>query len=133
MSHSSQYLLIVDDNAGVRHLLFELFSDEGYIVETAQSGAEALRKVCARTPSLIFLDVKMPGMSGLETLDKINEIVPDIPVVMMTAYTELDTIIAAKEKGLIQYYFGKPFDLDEIRRLVKEILLDTERKQKVTG
>ncbi|MDF9407859.1 MAG: Sporulation initiation phosphotransferase F [Pelotomaculum sp. PtaB.Bin013] len=133
MSQSSQYLLIVDDNVGVCRLLFELFSDEGYIVETALSGAEALRIVCGRTPSLILLDVKMPGMSGLETLDKIKEIVPDIPVVMMTAYTELDTIMAAQKDGLIQHYLGKPFDLDDIRRLVKKILLDRECEQKVTG
>ncbi|OPX89170.1 MAG: Sporulation initiation phosphotransferase F [Pelotomaculum sp. PtaB.Bin104] len=133
MSQSSQYLLIVDDNAGVCRLLHELFSDEGYIVETALNGAEALKIVCAKTPSLILLDVKMPGMSGLETLDKIKEIVPDIPAVMMTAYTELDTVMAAQKEGLIQHYLSKPFDLDEIRRLVKRILLSRECKHKVTG
>jgi len=133
MSQSLQYLLIVDDNAGVCRLLFELFSDEGYIVETAQNGAEALKKVSARTPSLILLDVKMPGMNGLETLDKIKKLVPDIPVVMMTAYTELDTVMAAKDDGLIQHYMSKPFDLNEIRRMVKEILLSKKNGKKVCG
>jgi len=133
MSQSLQYLLIVDDNAGVCRLLFELFSDEGYIVETARSGAEALRIIRARTPSLILLDVKMPGMSGLETMDKIKEIVPETPVVMMTAYTELDTVMAAREEGKIRYYLSKPFELDEMRLLVKKILSDRERKQKLSG
>jgi len=133
MSQALQYLLIVDDNAGVCRLLFELFSDEGYVVETAQSGAEALKKVCARVPSLILLDVKMPGMSGFETLEKIRKIIPGIPVVMMTAYTELETVMAAKEDGLIQYYLSKPFDLSEIRRLIKEILFGGKSEKMLYG
>lgn len=123
MSHLSPYVLVVDDNKGICSLLFELFSDEGYVVDTAQSGAEALGKVCAETPSIILLDVRMPGMSGMETLNRIKQHAPDVPVVMITAYTELDTVQKAKENGLIHYYFSKPFDLNEIRRVVKDILL----------
>lgn len=132
MSYSSPYILIVDDNTGICRLLSELFSDAGYIVDTAQCGAEAIRKVCAATPSIILLDVRMPGMSGLETLDRIKEIVPDVPIVMMTAYTELDTVTEAMESGLIQCYFSKPFDLDEIRRVVKDILRDNKKGKSYT-
>ncbi|RYD01348.1 hypothetical protein N752_30610 [Desulforamulus aquiferis] len=60
-------ILIVDDQVGVRRLLFEALSDEGYKVEMAASGAEALNTLARSIPSLIFLDMKMPGMTGIET------------------------------------------------------------------
>jgi len=131
MSQAHHQLLIVDDNAGICRLLFEMFSDEGYMVEMAQSGEEAVRKACTNNPSLILLDVKMPGMSGLETLGKLKKLVPDVPVVLMTAYTESDVVIKAKEEGFIHYCLSKPFDLDEIRYLVRDILAEKKSGGKV--
>jgi two-component system response regulator (stage 0 sporulation protein F) len=121
-------LLIVDDQAGVRRLLYEAFSDEGYRVETASSGMEALAKVRDKCPSLILLDIKMPGMSGLETLDELLKIIPQTPVVMMTAYGELDIVAEAKRRG-VRHYITKPFDLDEIRYLIKGLLLEEIDRQ----
>ncbi|MDD4334387.1 MAG: response regulator [Desulfotomaculaceae bacterium] len=114
-------LLIVDDQDGVRKFLCEAFAEEGYNVETAASGAEAVRKAGIRPPSLILLDIKMPGMSGLETLEGLRQIVPDTPVVIMTAYSELD-IIAEVEKRGVKYYINKPFDLSELRYLIRGLL-----------
>ncbi|HBC91704.1 MAG TPA: two-component system response regulator [Pelotomaculum sp.] len=116
-------LLIVDDQAGVRRLLYEAFSDEGYLVETASSGLEAIMKVSDKSPLLVLLDIKMPGMSGLETLDELLKIIPQTPVVMMTAYGELDIVAEAKRRG-VKHYINKPFDLDEIRYLIKGLLLE---------
>lgn len=120
-------LLIVDDQAGVRRFLYEAFSEEGYNVEMASSGIEAVNKASAKTPSLILLDVKMPGMSGLETLEELREIAPDIPVVMMSAYGELDIIAEAKKKG-VKCYIKKPFDLDDVRNLVTGLLAKEDSK-----
>lgn len=114
-------LLIVDDQAGVRRLLFEAFSDEGYNVDMAANGSEAVQKVSANVPSLILLDIKMPGMNGLETLQELRKICPDVLVVMMTAYGELEVMAETKKLG-VQHYINKPFDLNEVRYLVKALL-----------
>jgi two-component system response regulator (stage 0 sporulation protein F) len=123
-------LLIVDDQAGIRRFLYEAFSEEGYNVEMASNGIEALNKVSAKTPSLIFLDFKMPGMSGMETLEELREIAPDIPVVMMSAYGELDIIAEAKKRG-VKCYINKPFDLDDVRSLVRGLLAKEESKREI--
>jgi len=123
-------LLIVDDQAGVRRFLYEAFSEEGYRVEMASSGAEAIRKVSARTPSIILLDIKMPVMNGLETLDELQKIAPEIPVVMMTAYSELEIISEAKKRGVL-HYINKPFDLAEVRYLVKGLLVEEKDRRKL--
>ncbi len=115
-------LLIVDDQAGVRLFLAEAFSEEGYHVEVACSGGEAVRKASDSRPSLVLLDIKMPGMNGLETLEELRKIAPGVPVVMMTAYGELDIVTEAKKRG-VKHYINKPFDLSEIRCLVKELLI----------
>lgn len=121
-------ILIVDDQAGVRRLLYEALCNEGYRVETAASGPEALKKVSVHVLSLILLDIKMPGMSGLDTLEELRKIAPEIPVVMMTAYGELDIITEAKKRG-VQHYIIKPFDLDEVRYLVKGLLAENDKRQ----
>ena len=114
-------LLIVDDQDGVRRFLQEAFAEEGYTVDTAASGVEAVRKAGIRPPSLILLDIKMPGMSGLETLKKLHQIAPDALVVIMTAYSELAIVEEAKKKE-VRCFINKPFDLYEVRCLVKGLL-----------
>lgn len=123
MSKEFPYILVVDDNAGVRRLLLEVFKDEGYFVEMASSGSEALQKISDKTPLLILLDVKMPGMSGMDVLYELKIHAPDVSVVMITAYSELDMVLKAKKCGLIQHYISKPFKLEELRGLVRNILL----------
>ncbi|HAU31424.1 MAG TPA: two-component system response regulator [Desulfotomaculum sp.] len=122
MFEKKDYLLIVDDNASVRRLLFEIISDEGYKVETAGSGTETIRMVTSSMPSLILLDVKMPGMSGLETLEKLRVHAPGVPVIMMTAYSEMDACQEAKNRGLVREYLKKPFEIDKLRFLIKNIM-----------
>lgn len=123
-------LLIVDDQVGVRRLLYEAFRDEGYRVEMASSGMEAIKKVSLSIPLLVLLDIKMPGLNGLETLEELRRINPDIPVVMMTAYGELDIIAEAKRRG-VQHYINKPFDLDEVRYLIKGLLVEEKASPKL--
>lgn len=114
-------LLVVDDQMGVRRLLFEAFKEEGYSIELATSGHEAVEKVKAVIPDIILMDMKMPGMNGLETLHEIKKIYDDILVIMMTAYGELEIVAEAMKLG-IKEYVTKPFDINELRELVKKVL-----------
>jgi len=130
MSQEYTYILIVDDQAGLRRLLFDaLISDEGHIVEMAENGVEAIRKVRSRIPSLILLDVRMPGMSGLETMEEIKKTAPDVPVILMTAYAEHEMAEEAYKRGAL-CCINKPFDLEEIRNLIKEILAEGKARER---
>ncbi|MDO7786806.1 response regulator [Desulforamulus aquiferis] len=111
-------ILIVDDQVGVRRLLFEALSDEGYKVEMAASGAEALNTLARSIPSLIFLDMKMPGMTGIETLHEIRAQYGQLTVVMMTAYGDGEIVNQSRVLG-VEHYLNKPFDLNDVRHLAK--------------
>lgn len=114
-------LLVVDDQAGVRMLIYETLLDEGYIVDQASGGREALEKIKQKKFDLILLDIKMPGMNGLETLDEIRKIDKSAMVIMMTAYGELEIMEKAERKGACGH-ICKPFDLDDLRRLARDHL-----------
>jgi len=114
-------LLIVDDQMGVRRLISEALLEIGYAAVQASSGREALEKLKEKEYHLIILDVKMPGMSGVETLHEIRKISPDVPVVLMTAYEELDIMEEAEKLG-VKHYLCKPFDLDELRTLARQLI-----------
>jgi two-component system response regulator (stage 0 sporulation protein F) len=110
-------VLIVDDQNGIRVLLTEVFSSEGYITYQASNGKLALEIVRNDTPDLVLLDMKIPGMDGLEILKHIKKIDASVKVIMMTAYGELDMIKEATESGALMH-FTKPFDIDELRTAV---------------
>lgn len=110
-------VLIVDDQNGIRVLLTEVFGSEGYRTFNASNGKLALEIVKNESPDLVLLDMKIPGMDGLEILKNIKKINADIKVIMMTAYGELDMIKEATECGALMH-FTKPFDIDELRSAV---------------
>lgn len=114
-------ILVVDDQFGVRRLLYEAFREDGYEVEMAGGGAEALSILSEFQPDLIIMDMKMPGMNGIETLRQIRLQNNDIKVMMMTAYGDAQNMEQARELGVL-HYLSKPFDLFELRNKVQEIL-----------
>jgi two-component system, response regulator, stage 0 sporulation protein F len=118
-------LLIVDDQAGIRLLLNEVFSKEGFETRLAANGAEALQSVTEKEPDCVLLDMKMPGINGVEVLKRLKKEWPHIPVLMMTAYGEVELTEEAIENGA-ERYFTKPFNIYEVRDAVKEILLHRE-------
>ncbi|MCF2945820.1 response regulator [Paenibacillus tarimensis] len=95
----------------------EVFSSEGYTTFQASNGKLALEIVRNESPDLVLLDMKIPGMDGLEILKHVKAINRDIKVIMMTAYGELDMIKEATELGALMH-FTKPFDIDEMRMAV---------------
>ena len=114
-------ILIVDDEKIVRESLFHWFEDEGYLVETAQDAIVALKMFEKGKYDLILLDMKMPGMSGLELLAKIKEIDIECIVILITAFASVPTAIQALKEGAYDYV-TKPVDPDELNHLVKNAL-----------
>ncbi len=118
---AKQYrLLIVDDQLGIRKLLYEVFNDRYSVIE-AENGSDALQKTEEMQPDIILLDMKMPGMSGLETLKLLREKNCTVPVIMMTAFE--GEVLLPKEIDLGPLYnIYKPFDLNKLRVLVEDVL-----------
>ena len=113
-------LLIVDDQTGIRLLLDEVFRREGFVTRLAANGVEALQAVEDEIPGCILLDMKMPGIDGIEVLKRIKKSWPEIPVMMMTAYGELELTDNALQVGALKY-FTKPFDIYEVRDAVNAL------------
>ncbi len=113
-------ILVVDDQFGVRCLLAEVFQEDQHEVEMATNGSEALQLYNTFKPDLILLDMKMPGMNGIETLEKIRALDRQVGVIMMTAYGDNQYIEQAKELGIL-HFMSKPFDLFELRERVQKI------------
>jgi len=114
-------ILIVDDDARLRTSFEKLLTEEGYEVETASTGEGGLHAVQQKTPDLVIMDVRMPGMSGLETLRAIREIEPKLPVIVMTAFGTTDTAIEATKLGAFDYVL-KPFDIPDILTVIEQAL-----------
>lgn len=102
-------ILIVDDEKNYPMIIGELLQDEGYSSLTASSGMEALDILRTEIVDLVLTDVKMPGMSGIQLLEKIKEINPDIPVIIMTAYGSVEKAVDAMHKGAYTFIL-KPFE-----------------------
>ncbi len=106
-------ILVVDDELIVRDSLREWLGEEGFTVDIAESGQEAL-EMLARTPyRLMLTDIKMPGMDGVELLKKAKEDYPELTVVMMTAYATMETAVEAMKIGALDYLV-KPFNPDKL-------------------
>ncbi len=115
-------LLIVDDQTGVRSLLYETFAGEGYSVRLADGGKAALAMISQKLPNLIILDLKMPLLNGIETLKELRKTQPDIAVIIMSACGDTEMLEEARVLG-VKEYIVKPFDILEIRKLVREFLV----------
>ena len=118
---SKHKIFVVDDERIVRESLFHWFEDEGYEVDTAEDGEKALKMFEKGKFDLVLLDMRMPGMSGLELLVKIKEIDPVCIVILITAFASVPSAIQALKEGAYDYV-TKPVDPDELNHLVKNAL-----------
>ncbi|MDD4600285.1 Sporulation initiation phosphotransferase F [bioreactor metagenome] len=117
-------VLVIDDQPGIRRLLVEVLSEEGYTVFTASTGYEGVQQVKDTEPDLVLMDMKMPGMDGIETLRELKRIGKADKVIMMTAYGELELVNQAQQLGAYAY-ITKPFDIITLCQLVSEQLSST--------
>src|ERR1700752_5077099 len=114
-------LLIVDDELGMRQFLTHLFHREGHIVRVAENGRDALEQLSEQAPDLIISDIRMPDMGGVDLLRAAREMLPDVEVIMMTAFANVDT---AREAFLLGAYdfVQKPFDNELLKETVSRAL-----------
>ena len=118
MSHR---ILVVDDEASHRKMIEAVLSAEGYEVAQAEDGRAAISAIEDRFYDLIIMDVRMPNVDGIEALQKIKHISPDIPIIIMTAYASVGTAVEALKSGAYDYLI-KPLDIDELKILVDKAL-----------
>ena len=116
----SKKILVVDDEAGIQETLKGALSDEGYQVFTASSGKEGLSQIQKNLPDIVFLDIWMEGMDGLEVLAVINEKYPSLTVIMMSGHGTIETAVKATKLGAYDFV-EKPLSLERILVLLKNI------------
>ena len=115
-------ILVVDDEPAIQDILNWALSAEGYRVTTAGNGKEALARVEHEDFDVIVTDIVMPGIDGLEVLERSRVLNPRAAVIVMTAYAALDTAIAALRRGASDY-LEKPFSVDLLKERVQRLLL----------
>ena len=121
-------ILIVDDETVVRDSLGKWFEEEGYNVETATTARDALLKLPVQRWDVALVDIKMPGMDGLELQRKIREVDPEILIIIMTGYASVETAVQALKDGAYDY-ITKPFDPDDLAHLVRKALEHRRTKE----
>jgi DNA-binding NtrC family response regulator len=121
-------ILVVDDEEEFRNILSHILEREGFKVVTARDGEQALQKICLDPPDAVLLDVCMPGLNGMEVLKKIKEIGDDLPVVLVTAYTDIHQAVTAMKEGAYDY-LAKPFDNHEVVWITRRALAANQLKK----
>lgn len=106
-------ILIIDDEKAIRKTLSEILSYEGYKIEEAGDGEEGLRRFRDKTFDVVLCDIKMPKLDGIEFLDKVREMNPDVPVIMISGHGTIETAVEAVKKGAYDY-IAKPPDLNRL-------------------
>ncbi len=118
-------ILVVDDEAAMRESLKDWLMEDDYEVDLAASGEDAISMARDTSWDIILLDLKMPGMDGLETMSRLKKVIPETEILMMTAYGSIDTAVQAMKEGAFDYLV-KPFDPDEIEMQIKKIVAHKE-------
>jgi UDP-3-O-acyl N-acetylglucosamine deacetylase len=125
-------VLVVDDEASIRRSLEGVLKDEGFTVLLAEDGESAIRALMTNRPTLVLLDIWMPGMDGLETLRKIKELHRDIPVVMMSGHATISTAVAATRVGATDF-IEKPLDLSGTIQVIRRALASVDHSERSDG
>jgi DNA-binding NtrC family response regulator len=121
MKHSDIGILVVDDELIVRESLMKWFREDSFRVEAAESAAAALKRLQAGTWHIMLVDIKMPGMDGVELLQRVKEINKHITVIIITAFAAVDTAVKALKSGAYDY-ITKPIDPDYLDHLIQKVL-----------
>lgn len=126
---NSRPILIVDDEKNIRLALSMALEQLNVPVETAASGEEALEKVAQAEYELMLLDLRMPGVDGMEVLRQVSQRLPELKVIIITAYGSIDLAVEAMKLGAVDF-LQKPFDVSQVREMVRRIL---EKQEETPG
>ncbi len=122
---SNEVILVVDDEEGIRESISGILEDEGYTVLSCSSGEDAVTVAGEQRPDLVFLDIWLPEMDGIETLSRLREINPDIPVIMISGHGNIELAVKATKRGAYEF-LEKPLSLEKVVIVAKRAL---ERKR----
>src|SRR3990172_9911403 len=117
----STRILVVDDEEIVTRSCLRILGSSDYVLETAQDGLEALRKIDENPYDLVILDIMMRRIDGVEVLRRVKEAHPDIDVIMITGLSQIETAVRSMKLGAFDY-LPKPFDPDELKLVVERAL-----------
>src|SRR6185503_1250248 len=118
---------IVDDDRSIRWVIEKALSREGIAFNSFASAQDALDALSASSPEVLVSDIRMPGRSGLELLQTVKQRHPAVPVIVMTAYSDLDSAVSAFQGGAFEY-LPKPFDVDQAVELIRRALDESRRE-----
>jgi DNA-binding NtrC family response regulator len=127
----SERILVVDDELFVRELLLEFLSSEGYEVSLADSGEKAVKLMQSEPADVVLVDLKMPGIDGIETLRQIKKTAPNALAIVMTGYPTIDSSIEALRCGAYDYVV-KPFKLNDLKSSIDRALEEHKLKDQTT-
>ena len=119
---------IVDDDRSIRWVFEKALSREGIAYSSFASAREALDALAGGAPQVLISDIRMPGQSGIELLQEVKQKHPAVPVIVMTAYSDLESAVAAFQGGAYEY-LPKPFDVDQAVELIRRALDESQREQ----
>ncbi|WXL26226.1 nitrogen regulation protein NR(I) [Ectopseudomonas mendocina] len=131
MNHS-ETVWIVDDDRSIRWVLEKALQQEGMTTQSFDSADGVLNRLSRQQPDVIISDIRMPGASGLDLLARIRELYPRLPVIIMTAHSDLDSAVASYQGGAFEY-LPKPFDVDEAVSLVKRANQHAKEQQSLAA
>ena len=114
----NRHIWVVDDDESIRWVLERGLSEKGMDVKTFDSASKVIKKLETENPQLILTDIKMPGKSGIDLLDEVKELRPEIPIIIMTAHSDLESAVESYEHGAWEY-LPKPFDIEEAVSMVQ--------------
>jgi len=127
MVKKKRKILLVEDETVLRDALKEWLIDDGYDVETAESGEEALEMVKKEEYGVVVLDLRLPGINGLHVFEEVKDMKPETKGVIITAYPSRETRERAKEIGLLDY-LPKPFRIEDLENIISGTLDEVDRK-----
>ena len=119
---------ILDDDKSIRWVFEKALEKENLSYKTFSNANEAINQFNHEKPSVIVSDIRMPGESGLIFLSKVKDKFPEIPIIIMTAYSDLDTAVSAFQKGAFEY-IAKPFDIDKTLDVIKQAISQSSLSQ----
>ncbi len=127
----SERILVVDDELFVREMLLEFLSSQGYEVSLADCGEKAIKLTQMQPADVVLVDLKMPGIDGIETLKRIRETAPDTLAIIMTGYPTIESSVEALRCGACDYVI-KPFKLNDLKSSVENALQEHKLKGEIT-